>query len=40
MERGQEVNLGLEILRPETTEVELFPVSEHGVGVGVAEEGL
>lgn len=34
------MNLGLEILRSETTEVELFPVSEYRVGVGVVEKGL
>ena len=34
VERGQGVNLRFELLRPETTEVELLPVNEYRVGVG------
>lgn len=39
VDRGQGVDLGLEILRPETTEVELLPVSEFRVGAGCGGGG-
>ena len=39
VERGQGVNLRFELLRPETTEVELLPMNEYRVGVGCGTWG-